>query len=65
MDPVVSGFDFGGSMQVGDLVKNIYTGEIGLVTEVSRDTLCDDLYVDVDWKHLVPAEHLMVINESR
>ncbi len=53
-------------MKVGDLVKNIYTGEIGLVTKVSRcDPLRDDLYVDVDWKHLVPAEHLMVINESR
>ena len=52
-------------MKVGDLVKNIYTGEIGLVTEVSRDTLCDDLYVDVDWKYLVPKEHLVVINENR
>ena len=48
-------------MKVGDLVRNIYTGEIGLVTRLDSE----DLYVDVDWKHLVPAEHLMVINESR
>ena len=48
-------------MKVGDLVRNIYTGEIGLVTRVDSE----DLYVDVDWKHLVPEEHLVVINESR
>ena len=48
-------------MKVGDLVMNIHTGEIGLVTRVDNE----DLYVDVDWEYLVPQEHLMVINESR
>ena len=51
----------GCNVKVGDLVRNIYTGEIGLVTRVDSE----DLYVDVDWKHLVPEEHLMVIIESR
>ena len=51
----------GCNVKVGDLVRNIYTGEIGLVTRVDSE----DLYVGVDWKHLVPEEHLMVINESR
>ena len=48
-------------MKVGDLVRNIYTGEIGLVTREGG------VYVDVevDWKHPVPEEHLEVINESR
>ena len=48
-------------MKVGDLVRNIYTGEIGLVTREGG------VYVDVevDWKRLVPEEHLEVINESR
>jgi len=48
-------------VKVGDLVLNIHTGEIGLVTRVDGD----DSYVDVDWEYLVPEEHLMVINESR
>ena len=48
-------------MKVGDLVQNIYTGEIGLVTYIAEGIE----YVDVDWKHHVPKEHLMVINESR
>ena len=47
-------------MKVGDLVRNIYTGEIGLVTEeVSGD------YVIFDNRWSIPKEHLMVINESR
>ena len=50
-------------MKIGDLVKNIYTGEIGLVTRIDASVVGG--YVDVDWEHLVPEEHLMVINESR
>ena len=47
-------------MKVGDLVRNIYTGEVGLVTRIDGSE-----YVDVDWKHLVPEDHLEVINGSR
>ena len=50
-------------MRVGDLVQNIYTGEIGLVTRI--EDVVGGMYVDVDWKHLVPGDHLVVINESR
>ena len=46
-------------MKVGDLVRNIYTQEIGLVTCVSRD------YVDIDWTWHIPQDHLEVISESR
>jgi len=48
-------------MKVGDLVKNIYTKEIGLVT-VRRE---GDEYVEVSGKWLIPVEHLKVISESR
>ncbi len=55
-------------MKVGDLVKNIYTGEVYIVT--SRDpNACDtglgNDYVEVDSQWLVPEEHLEVLNESR
>ena len=48
-------------MKVGDLVKDIHTGEIGLVTRVDNE----DSYVEIeiDYKHMVPEDHLMVINE--
>jgi len=48
-------------VKVGDLVRNIYTGEIGLVTREGG------VYVDVevDWKHLVSEEYLEVISETR
>jgi len=46
-------------MEIGDLVQNIYTGEIGLVTGVALD------YVDIDWTWHIPLDHLKVINESR
>ena len=45
-------------MKVGDLVRNIYTEEIGIVTRIDEWSE----YVDVDWKHLVPPDHLEVIN---
>ena len=47
-------------MKVGDLVKNVYTGEVGLIIEEDSEE-----YVIVDNKWAVPKEHLKVINESR
>ena len=56
----------GGIMQVGDLVKNIHTGEICIVTSRDPD-VCDtglgDGYVEVDSQWLVPEEHLEVVCE--
>ena len=48
-------------MKVGDLVRNVYTGEIGLIIEEPPDSE----YVIVDDRWTVPREHLEVINESR
>ena len=53
-------------MKVGDLVKNVFTGEIGIVTGYAIDN--PNEYVEVICKHqgwLVPIEHLEVINEAR
>ena len=47
-------------MKVGDLVRNIYTQKIGLVTRIDQWD-----YVDVDWTWLIPKDHLEIINESR
>ena len=47
-------------MKVGDLVRNLYTGEIGLVTDINSGD-----YVIVDERWNVPEDHLEVINESR
>tara|TARA_B100001057_G_scaffold325159_1_gene325374 strand:- start:241 stop:384 length:144 start_codon:yes stop_codon:yes gene_type:complete len=47
-------------MKKGDLVRNIYTGEIGLIIEEDNEE-----YVNVDDRWTVPKEHLEVINESR
>ena len=50
-------------MKLGDLVMNIYTREIGIMT--GFDSNCE--YVDVLCKRqlwLVPIDHLEVINES-
>ena len=47
-------------MKVGDLVRNIYTGEFGLITEEDSKE-----YVIVDNLWTVPKEHLEVINEDR
>lgn len=47
-------------MKVGDLVRNIYTGEIGLITEEA-----DGHYVIFDNRWSIPKEHLEVISESR
>ena len=53
-------FDGGGTMKVGDLVRNVYTGEVGLIIEEDGED-----YVIVDDRWTVPREHLVVINESR
>ena len=50
-------------MNVGDLVMNVYTREIGIMTAFDSN---DSEYVDVLCKRqlwLVPIEHLEVINE--
>ena len=47
-------------MKVGDLVRNVYTGEVGLIIEDLGEE-----YVVVDNRWTVPKEHLKVINESR
>ena len=47
-------------MEVGDLVRNVYTGEIGLIIEEDGEE-----YVIVDNRWTVPREHLEVINGSR
>tara|TARA_B100000674_G_scaffold370191_1_gene312589 strand:+ start:69 stop:230 length:162 start_codon:yes stop_codon:yes gene_type:complete len=52
-------------MNVGDLVMNIYTREIGLVTGYAIDN--PDEYVEVICEHqewLMPIEHLELINEA-
>ena len=51
-------------MKPGDLVRNIFTEELGLVTGIAADS---DEYVEVicirqEW--LIPIEHLEVINEA-
>jgi len=48
-------------MKVGDLVRNVHTKEVGLIT-VRRE---GDEYVVVSGKWLVPMEHLEVISENR
>jgi len=45
-------------VRVGDLVRNIYTQEIYLVTKTWFD------YVDVNGKWHIPKDHLEVINEN-
>jgi len=47
-------------MKIGDLVRNIYTGEVGLIMEEDGEE-----YVIVDNRWTVPKEHLVVISESR
>ena len=52
-------------MKIGDLVMNIYTREIGIMTAFDSN---GSEYVDVLCKRqlwLVPIEHLKVINEAR
>ena len=47
-------------MKVGDLVRNIYTDEIYVITSVKRGN-----YIEVSSEWLVPKEHLEVLSESR
>ena len=47
-------------MKVGDLVRNIYTKEIGLITD---ETYPDYVIVDERWN--IPKDHLEVISEGR
>ena len=50
-------------MKVGDLVRNIYTGEIGLITD-EDDDLDGYGYMIVDNRWTVPKQHLEVISEG-
>ena len=53
-------------MNGGDLVRNIFTGEIGIITGYAIDNPSE--YVEVICKHqgwLVPICHLEVISEVR
>jgi len=47
-------------MKVGDLVKNIFTKDVGLITELEE---IDYVVVDNQWA--IPKSHLEVISESR
>lgn len=47
-------------MKVGDLVRNVHTKEVGLIT-VQRE---GDEYAVVSGKWLVPMEHLELISEA-
>lgn len=47
-------------MKVGDLVRNVYTGDIGLITD---EVFADYVIVDERWN--VPKSHLEVISECR
>ena len=53
-------FDGSDTMKIGDLVRNVYTGEVGLI--IAED---GEEYVIVDDRWTVPREHLEVISESR
>ncbi len=44
-------------MRVGDLVINVHTEEIGIITEVDNYE-----YVVVDNRWLIPKEHLEVLS---
>ena len=51
-------------MNVGDLVRNVFTGEIGIITGYAIDN--PEEGVEVIFKHqiwLVPIEHLEVISK--
>lgn len=50
-------------MQIGDLVKNIYTGEIYIVTSRVPDHPMGGDYVEVDSQWAVPLDHLEVVCE--
>ena len=60
-------------MKVGDLVRNMHTGEVFIITNSTPlspdtdiyDTGLGDDYVEVDSQWLVPKDHLEVLNESR
>ena len=47
-------------MSVGDLVRNINTEEIYVITSTKRGN-----YIEVSGEWLVPKEHLEVLSESR
>lgn len=51
-------------MKVGNLVKNIFTGELGLVTgfDIDSNDYAEVIVRRQEW--LIPINHLEVINES-
>ena len=53
-------------MKVGDLVKNIHTGEFHIITANRVAGIhTEEAYYEVDGAYMVPEEHLVVLNESR
>ena len=53
-------------MKVGDLVRNIHTDEVFVVTSIypnAYNTGLGDDYVEVDSQWLVPEEHLELVCE--
>ena len=47
-------------MLIGDLVRNIFTEELGLITRFDNQE-----YVEIDGRWLVPMSHLEVVFEGR
>ena len=47
-------------MKVGDLFRNIHTGELWVITATAHGN-----YVEVCSQWLVPSEHLELISENR
>ena len=53
-------------MKVGDLCKNIHTGEFHIITAKRVAGIhTEEAYYEVDGAYMVPEEHLVVLNESR
>jgi hypothetical protein len=56
------------SMKVGDLVRNIHTDEVFIITSRDPDNCINYVgneYVEVDSQWLIPEEDLEVVSESR
>ena len=52
-------------MKVGDLVRNIYTSEVYIITRVECTPIDQGDYYEVLGQWMVPEEHLELISESR
>ena len=52
-------------MKVGDLVRNIYTSEVYIITRVESTPIDQGDYYEVHSQWIVPEDHLELISESR